>query len=53
MKKKLKNTFTGVIILMAVITFFSFQLSTKPYRIVTTKICTIPNETPRIDLYFG
>ena len=38
MKKKLKNTFIGTALIMAVVTLFSFQAFKQPYKTVATNI---------------
>ena len=53
MKKKLKNTFTGVVLVMFVITMFSFQSFETSSTANETKVCTIEDTKPRIDIFIN
>lgn len=51
MKKKLKNTFIGTILLMSVVTLFSFHSSKKSFNASSVRICAIPGTGDNISIY--
>jgi len=51
MKKKIKNTFIGAVLLMAVVTLFSFQSFGKPSNTSSAKICSIEGTDDAVSLY--
>ena len=51
MKNKLKSTFIGAILLMSVVTLFSFQSFGKPSNTSSAKICSIEGTDDAVSLY--
>ena len=51
MKKKLKSTFIGAILLMSVVTLFSFHSSKKSFKASSVNICAIPGTGDNISIY--